>query len=55
MNIFKTFSALLIGLLLTIGGVLAQSPAAYPTKQVNLMVPYPAARLIRSLAFSPCR
>ena len=50
MNIFKTFSALLIGLLLTIGGVLAQSPAAYPTKQVNLMVPYPAGGPSDSIA-----
>ena len=39
MNARKTFSALLAGLLLVIGSAQAQS---YPTKPVNLMVPYPA-------------
>jgi len=39
MNAFKKFSALLAGLLLASGGVLAQT---YPSKPVNLMVPYPA-------------
>ncbi|MDP3761756.1 MAG: tripartite tricarboxylate transporter substrate binding protein [Variovorax sp.] len=39
MNAFKKFGALLAGLLLATGGALAQT---YPTKPVNLMVPYPA-------------
>lgn len=39
MNVLKKFSLLLAGLLLASGGVLAQS---YPSKPVNLMVPYPA-------------
>ncbi|MDW5441438.1 tripartite tricarboxylate transporter substrate binding protein [Polaromonas sp. SM01] len=39
MNVFKTVTVLLAGLLLATGGVLAQS---YPSKPVNLMVPYPA-------------
>jgi tripartite-type tricarboxylate transporter receptor subunit TctC len=39
MNVPKKFSLLLAGLLLASGGVLAQS---YPSKPVNLMVPYPA-------------
>lgn len=39
MNVFKTFSALLAGLLLASSGAFAQT---YPTKPVNLMVPYPA-------------
>lgn len=39
MNTSKKFGALLAGLLLASGGALAQT---YPTKPVNLMVPYPA-------------
>lgn len=39
MNAFKKFGTLLAGLLLAAGGALAQT---YPTKPVNLMVPYPA-------------
>lgn len=39
MNTFKKFGALLAALLLATGGTLAQT---YPTKPVNLMVPYPA-------------
>lgn len=39
MNTVKKFGALLAGLLLASGGALAQT---YPTKPVNLMVPYPA-------------
>ena len=39
MNAFKKFSLLLAGLLLATGGVFAQT---YPSKPVNLMVPYPA-------------
>ncbi|MDO9216820.1 MAG: tripartite tricarboxylate transporter substrate binding protein [Lacisediminimonas sp.] len=39
MNALKTLSALLAGLLLATGGAIAQT---YPTKPVNLMVPYPA-------------
>ncbi|MGJ7542401.1 tripartite tricarboxylate transporter substrate binding protein [Variovorax sp. LT1R16] len=39
MNAFKKFGPLLAGLLLATGGALAQT---YPTKPVNLMVPYPA-------------
>lgn len=39
MNTFKTFSALLAGLLLAGSGAFAQT---YPTRPVNLMVPYPA-------------
>jgi tripartite-type tricarboxylate transporter receptor subunit TctC len=38
-NTFKKFGALLAALLLATGGTLAQT---YPTKPVNLMVPYPA-------------
>ncbi|MDO8458134.1 MAG: tripartite tricarboxylate transporter substrate binding protein, partial [Burkholderiaceae bacterium] len=47
MNAFKTFSALLAGLLLATGGALAQT---YPTKPVNLMVPYPAGGPSDSIA-----
>ncbi|WP_309682363.1 tripartite tricarboxylate transporter substrate binding protein [Polaromonas sp.] len=47
MNAFKTFSALLAGLLLATGGALAQT---YPSKQVNLMVPYPAGGPSDSIA-----
>jgi tripartite-type tricarboxylate transporter receptor subunit TctC len=39
MNAFNKFSALLAALLLAGGGALAQT---YPSKPVNLMVPYPA-------------
>ncbi len=39
MNTFKQFGALLAGLLLVTGGAFAQT---YPTRPVNLMVPYPA-------------
>lgn len=39
MNTFKQFGVLLAGLLLATGGALAQT---YPTRPVNLMVPYPA-------------
>ena len=45
MNAFKTFSALLAGLLLASGGALAQSG-----KPVNLMVPYPAGGPSDSIA-----
>lgn len=47
MNAFKTFSALLAGLLLATGGALAQT---YPSKPVNLMVPYPAGGPSDSIA-----
>ena len=47
MNAFKTFGALLAGLLLAAGGALAQT---YPTRQVNLMVPYPAGGPSDSIA-----
>jgi len=47
MNAFKTFSALLAGALLVTGGALAQT---YPTKPVNLMVPYPAGGPSDSIA-----
>jgi tripartite-type tricarboxylate transporter receptor subunit TctC len=47
MNAFKTFSALLAGLLLATGVALAQT---YPTKPVNLMVPYPAGGPSDSIA-----
>ena len=47
MKAFKTFSALLAGLLLATGGALAQT---YPTKPVNLMVPYPAGGPSDSIA-----
>ncbi len=50
MNAFKTLSALLAGLLLVTGGALAQTQAAYPSKQVNLMVPYPAGGPSDSIA-----
>ncbi len=39
MKAFKTLSLLLAGMVLATGGVLAQT---FPTKPVNLMVPYPA-------------
>jgi tripartite-type tricarboxylate transporter receptor subunit TctC len=47
MNAFKTLSALLAGLLLATGGALAQP---FPTKPVNLMVPYPAGGPSDSIA-----
>ena len=47
MNAFKKFSLLLAGLLLATGGALAQT---YPTKPVNLMVPYPAGGPSDSIA-----
>ena len=50
MNVFKTFSALLAGLLLATGSALAQTPTTYPNKQVNLMVPYPAGGPSDSIA-----
>lgn len=50
MTKFKTFSALLAGLMLSSGGAWAQTPAAYPSKQVNLMVPYPAGGPSDSIA-----
>ncbi|MDB5743861.1 MAG: hypothetical protein JWR68_2176 [Polaromonas sp.] len=46
MNAFKTFSALLAGLLLATGAI-AQT---YPSKPVNLMVPYPAGGPSDSIA-----
>ncbi len=47
MNAFKKFSLLLAGLLLVTGGAVAQT---YPTKPVNLMVPYPAGGPSDSIA-----
>ena len=47
MNAFKKFSVLLAGLLLATGGALAQT---YPSKPVNLMVPYPAGGPSDSIA-----
>jgi tripartite-type tricarboxylate transporter receptor subunit TctC len=47
MKAFKTFGALLAGLLLATGSALAQT---YPTKPVNLMVPYPAGGPSDSIA-----
>ena len=50
MNAFKTFSTLLAGLLLASGSAWAQTPATYPSKPVNLMVPYPAGGPSDSIA-----
>ena len=47
MNAFKKFSTLLAAVFLVTGGALAQS---YPTKPVNLMVPYPAGGPSDSIA-----
>lgn len=47
MNAFKTLVALLAGAVLTTGAVWAQT---YPTKPVNLMVPYPAGGPSDSIA-----
>ncbi len=50
MNAIKTFSTLLAGLLLASGSALAQTQSTYPTKQINLMVPYPAGGPSDSIA-----